>query len=261
MGGKLTVMIRQENGETHSFKAHTGRLERHFDGSSVFDETKFMKIVRGSRYLKCTPDDFNAHNDYENNSAYFAPYYYGLLLFDFKNKQVYACNGYSCVMTATSKFLVGDMREPMERYSDSPEGFLSYVGTFSDSGGCGHLAAVYDFVKSGSRILHRGRVISEGDKSFLEVLASVLGVQEPLSGDNLWSEIRKRYYEICVGYRQWAPDFDDIEAQPFGWEIHNGDDSINYVAEAFDYCRKEALLSKDDIFAWERYVAELDEKL
>jgi hypothetical protein len=259
MGGKLTVMIRQENGETHSFKAHTGRLERHFDGSSVFSETQFMKTVRESDYLKCAPVDSTAHDDYENNSAYFAPYHYGLLLFDFKNKQVYACNGYSCVMTATSKFLVGDMRESMEEYSDSPETFLSYVEAIGDSGGCGHLAEFYDFVKSGSRILHRGRVISEGNKSFLEVLASVLEIPESLAGDNLWREIRRRYDEIRVGYREWYPDFDDIEAQPLGWVIHNGNSSINYITGAFDYCMKEALLSKEDIFAWESYLTELDE--
>jgi hypothetical protein len=259
MGGKITVMIRQRNGKKHSFKAHTSRLERHFGGAKLLDEDLFMSSIKSSGYLKDSPTNFAAHDDYENNSAFFAPYHYGLLLVDFKSQFVFSKNYYSGFMNFTSQFVANDLYKPIRKFSNNVDDFLAWIADF-DAPIYAHLLGLYNSVEIGSKIFHRNQLISEGDKSFLEILAIVLGAPQSPSNDVLWAGIKQKSEEIYANDTLELDDFNDIAAHPLGWAIHNGDGSVDYITDVFEYCKKEELLSQDDLAAWVNYLADRQKK-
>lgn len=259
MGGKLTVMIRQKNGEKHSFKTHTSRLEQHFGGSKLLDENLFMDSVRNAGYLKYLPTNYAEHNDYESNSAFFAPYYYGLLFVDFKGKCVFSNNDFAGFMTFTSEFVANDLYKLVRRFANNVDDFIAWIADF-DAPIYAHLLGLYNSVEIGSKIFHRNKLISEGDKSLLEVLAIVLGAPQSPSKDVLWAGIKQKSEEIYANDTLELDDFDDIAAHPLGWVIHNGDGSVDYISDVFEYCKKEELLSQDDLDAWVNYLADRQKK-
>ena len=94
MGGRLVLCQITSDGVKKSAKIGTWFLNKlnslDFLNEEYFNH--FMKRENISLELDLTNDVFD---DYDDDKANFAPYHYGILIFDFKNKKVFSLNNYN----------------------------------------------------------------------------------------------------------------------------------------------------------------------
>lgn len=106
MGGMISFVARKENGATLAVKLSTWELDKIFNDPKIADESFLDKLLMNGDYLKDQNSPDTEHNNYESRKAVKAPYHYGLLLIDYKNKELLSANNYSSFLnTGTIKLL------------------------------------------------------------------------------------------------------------------------------------------------------------
>lgn len=94
---KITIAIRFSDDTISTFKVHKSIQYMTFSNILyLLDEQLLKKYLEENNYLlERSAKTLEAHQDYDEDSAFFAPYDYGITFIDFKNKTVYDYNGYS----------------------------------------------------------------------------------------------------------------------------------------------------------------------
>lgn len=87
MGGCITVIIREENGQTHSLLRHTGRLPSILSNPKLFkkDESWLQSYINEKPYLYENDPDFKQPA---------APSSYGIIVIDWQNNKIISANHY-----------------------------------------------------------------------------------------------------------------------------------------------------------------------
>lgn len=88
MGGKITMVIRRENGETHQFKTLTG-IEDHLFQNLEFNSGNFDLAI--TQFIDFLEKD--EHHSTRVHSLY--PYHYGILVIDFQDKAIHSLQSYN----------------------------------------------------------------------------------------------------------------------------------------------------------------------
>lgn len=88
MGGKITMVIRRENGQTYQFKTLTG-IEDHLFQSTEFNSGNFDLAI--TNFVNFLEND--EHHTTRVYSLY--PTHYGILVIDFQDKSIHSLQSYN----------------------------------------------------------------------------------------------------------------------------------------------------------------------
>lgn len=102
MGGKVAVVVRYKDKQCVAFKVHTSFLKNTLNTPKALDENWLKKCIVDHDLLHDNEDGEIMSQEYESDKAVLAPYYYGIILFDYYNNTIATANNYNAIITAST---------------------------------------------------------------------------------------------------------------------------------------------------------------
>lgn len=257
---QLTLAIRFSNSKIWKGKIHKSSGMSLFENIIFFyDEQKLKDFI--SKFYDIEQDsDLGKHNDYDDQTALFAPYGYGILFIDFFQKKVYSCNDYSGFMNYSvseikyeleNRFLKGNFLT-LDNFIKE-ENFIKrgFALDYSES------KMIFTEDRNVKKIHTRDyswlfNICSGIDKDVqFEYNASVINKKFIIDGKNDFDivfSVIEMFNEIHANDEN-AFHLDYLNIKPRGWDFFQGfSDSIN--CDFYEDLKKTIVFSKDEDKMW-----------
>lgn len=262
MGGRLVLAQITSDGVKKSAKIGTWFLNR-LNTLDLLNEEYFNEVAKKHNLFTETTDKPEEHNDYENDSAMFAPYHYGILLIDFKDKKVFSCNNYNGFLNfGTSKVAsdyeqLGHKKQTEIKIQDFEGNVKEVLSIFEEN--------PFEFTtprmiescirNNGCLYLNGSKFIIKEDDDYFSVAARIYGKDlSKLSKAESRSYITDNWSEENrYNLKSWT----NIQITKPGWEIINGDRSYLYLKSAYDYYTETHMLNQDEKALWLEEIEEV----
>lgn len=262
MGGRLVLAQVTSEGVKKSAKIGTWFLNR-LNTLDLLNEEYFNEVANKHNLFKETTNNKQEHNDYENDSAMFAPYHYGILLIDFKDKKVFSCNNYNgFLLFGTSKVasdyeVLGRNKQIEIKIQDSKGNTKEVVSIFEEN--------PFEFTtprmiescirNKGCMYVNNSKFIIREDDDYFSIAARIYGkdlskLTKEQAKDYIYKKMEDHDFEDLKG---WT----NIEITKPGWEIINGDRSYYYLKSAYDYYTQTNMLSEEEKNLWLKEIEEV----
>lgn len=236
MGGLVTLMARFEDGSKVAVKVSTSEIGGTWNSIAMLDELNFKRTLaaKGHQYSPATSCD--QHRDYDDHRAAFAPYHYGLIFFDFKEKEVFSANDYCHYALLSSYFIRHEC--------------LVWPGSDVD-----HLMASWSLEPA----VNAGAIFTYAGEQIAYPVGDVNAVRAKIAGFEPSSLSREQIMERLDSAAQVRnhSDLNDVRISIPDWIITNGDNRKHYIKPVLEYCLEQDLLTPLDIACWEEHLAEL----
>ena len=102
MGGKVAVAVRYKNKECIAFKVHTSFFKNNLNTPNALNENWLKQLIIDHDLLHDNDDIESMSEEYDSDKAVLAPYYYGIILFDYYNNTIATANNYDAILTAST---------------------------------------------------------------------------------------------------------------------------------------------------------------
>ncbi|MBI6724790.1 hypothetical protein YA0089_14300 [Pseudomonas viridiflava] len=238
MGGKLTIMARFEDDSKIALKMSTNELSMRFNAIDLFTAEGFKALVDTERYKSMPATTCIEHDTYEGYKTAFAPYYYGLLLFDYKEKRIFASNDMCGFLELSSRLIKGDYL--MDRDDDISFAHSSFP--------------LVDAIRMSADITLNGEPFEFQEGSLNDFRAKMYGLDlQALSFDDY--QVHKKA-EMAKARPYYTHEMSDVQITLPGWVVTHGDGSVQYVKPIFEYCQEQGMLEPLDVECWENYLAQ-----
>lgn len=238
-----------------------------FNSLDLLDENYFNEFVKNHNLFKETTEDKQVHNDYENDCGMFAPYYYGILLIDFKDKKVFSCNDYNGFLCFGINNVISDY-EKIGHLKQTKIEIHDIKGNVIEK----TIFEENEFEIPTPRMIEscirkKGVMYVDGKKYMIKEDADYFSIAAQLYGKDLSSlsyEEAKMYirnnrmkdvFEFS-SFKNWT----NIEITMDGWEIINGDKSFHYLKSAYDYYCTTNMLNEKEKEVWLEEIAEAEKR-
>ena len=262
MGGRLVLAQVTSEGVKKSAKIGTWFLNR-LNTLDLLNEEYFNEVAKKHNLFKETTNNISEHNYYESDNAMFAPYHYGILLIDFKDKKVFSCNNYNGFLNfGTNKVamdyeVLGHNKQTEIKVQDFEGNVKEVFSIFEENPFEYTTPRMLDSCirNKGCLYLNGSKYIIKDDDDYFSLASRIYG--KDLS--KLSKEEAKKYmYEkmdnnTINSLHEWT----NIQIQKPGWEIINGDRSYLYLKSAYDYYVETHMLSEEEKSIWEEELEEL----
>jgi hypothetical protein len=266
MSGRLILGQITSDGEKRATKIDTWFLKK-FNSLDLLDENYFNEFSKKHNLFKEKTEDKKVHYDYENDMGMFAPYYYGILLIDFKNKKVYSCNNYNGFLS----FGIENVKNDYEKIGihkqtiiemHDMKGNITHISIFEENKFELPTPRMIESCirKKGTMYVDGKEYPIKKEEDYFSVAAKLYGQDlSLLSYEKAKSYIknnRMKDSSDIFSLNGW----NNIEIKLDGWEIINGDKSFNYFKEAYDYYSKNQILNDKEKDIWLEEIKETEEK-
>lgn len=262
MGGKLILAQVTSEGVKRSTKIGTWFLSK-MNSVDILNEKYFNEFAEKHSLFQGTTESKEEHNDYENDKGMFAPYFYGILLIDFKDKKVFSCNNYNGFLI----FGISNVKNDYEKIGMNKQEKIKII----DMKGNENEVSIFEENEINlptpriieSCIRNKGTMYVDGKKYIIKEKADYFSVAAQLYGKdlNLCSKEEAKEYIKNKGKNHSSEfslkDWQNIEIKVGGWEIINGDGTFHFIKSAYDYYSTINMLSEKEKEIW---IDELSEK-
>lgn len=261
MGGKLNVIVKLENSNIFSFKLFTAEYENLLNTPHILNENYLTKALQDKNIIivKNTEISQEEHNDYESQNSLLAPYYYGLILIDYKNQHILSYNDYSDFFSFNSYELQHFIKKSnLTKYDN--ETLVQKLTNGASNGDINYLEnkisifnnihMLFNAIKYELPIYYKDKILTGNLAQVIEEISNITYPKKsPLfylgEGDDEHSLI-----EEGIG---------DLRIIPNDWKITSL--FSENVKEVLSYMQNNNIkLSNADMIAWEQYFKELSDK-
>lgn len=236
MGGLVTLMARFEDDSQVVVKVSTSEIGGTWNSIAMLDESNFKSTfaAKGHKYepaISC-----GQHRDYDDDGSAFAPYHYGLIFFDFKEREVFSANDYC-------------------RYALLSSYFIRHECLVWPRNDIDHLMASWSLEPA----VNAGAIITYEGEQIVYPIGDVNAVRTKIAGFDPLSLSREQIMERLDSAAQVRnrSDLNDVKISIPDWIITNGDNRKHYIRAVLQYCLEQNLLTPLDIECWEEHLAEL----
>lgn len=275
MGGIVTVAIRKSDNSLHAFKHGTWFVEYNINDINSLDEDKlFAKLAHHN--LESGRTDRQTHEDYDSRRAFFAPYHYGILFFDFINKKVFSNNDYNGFQVFGSNFikteylrdgkklLDNDYKLKLYSYKNGKLEMDKEINTLEENPKQFNIAFPYHFhqaIKNGAEIRFGDeKIYPENVNEFYSLIA---GYDLKDKTEEEYKEILTQYLkkdkELIVNINDWS----DVTIIMPGWSVHydNFETLYQYLLdEKVDLSEEEKEVWQEEIIREKRKHEDSDDE-
>lgn len=265
MGGRLILAQVTAEGVKKSTKIGTWFLNK-LNTLDLLNEEYFNQVSKKHNLFKETTNNKQEHNDYESDNAMFAPYHYGILLIDFKDKKVFSCNNYNgFLMFGTNKVIMdyenfGRNKQTEIKVQDFEGNLKEVYSIFEET--------PFEFTtprmiescirNKGNLYVNNSRFIIRQDDDYFSIAARIYGQDlSKLSKEQAKQYIEDKYSRDDDYNGQDLKGWTNIEITKPGWEIINGDKSYRYLKSAYDYYTQTNMLNEEEKMLWLKQLEEV----
>lgn len=266
MGGMVAILARFKDNTKMSFRISTGCLLPYHD-LRMLDEDYFKSFAKKEEhYIEDAVADYE-QEDYYNARCFFAPYDYGLLFFDFKEKVVWSSNNYNGFFSLSTWQVKSQYEELADTlsYGKQTKETLSikekdYVnGEFIERRKYHFLEDYSEFFGSLfyiQQVLDKAGTFTYKGNPLPKELTDIYSILSYINGEDLLSEENLKKDRVEKKTRFLRSDTCDLDAALPDWSIHNGDGNVSYIQPIFDYVVKHNILNDTDLKYWNLYLAD-----
>lgn len=260
MGGRLVLTQIESNGKIRSTKIGTWLLPR-INSLDFLNEDYFNEFATKNN-LFSEENDYLKQDEYDSSGAVFAPYDYGILVFDFKDQKVFSCNGYSGYLL----FGENNVRIDYEHIGSTEQTQVKIINLSGET----NYQSIYGdhnleirtprLIESCLRL--NGKLFKDGHPFILRDTDDFFTIAARIYGRSLKGVSRREIYEqhenddaedFMSHWDKWS----NMEVKVPNWEILNGDNSADYIRSAFNYYTMIDVLSDEEKEVWLKYISEI----
>jgi hypothetical protein len=266
MGGMVVILARFKDNSKMSFRTSTGCLTS-FHDLRMLDENYFKDhVVKEELYIEDAVADYE-QEDYYNARCFFAPYDYGLLFFDFKEKQVWSSNNYNGFFLLSSWLIRSQyetLAQILSRGKQTTETLSISEGSFVD--GETVIVRKYHFLEDYSQnfsslfyiqqVLDRKGTFIYKDKPLPAELTDIYSILAYINGEDYLTPDALKKGPPEREWKTLRSDMCDTVAVIPEWTVHDGDGNSRYIQLVFDYVQSQNLLTAKDLQYWSVYLTE-----
>ncbi|MDU8350438.1 hypothetical protein RYA05_00855 [Pseudomonas syringae pv. actinidiae] len=236
MGGLVTLMARFEDDSRVAVKVSTSEIGGTWNSVAMLDESNFKSTLAAKGHKYSPANSCSQHRDYDDDGSAFAPYHYGLIFFDFKEKEVFSANDYC-------------------RYALLSSYFIRHECLVWPSADIDHLMASWSLEPA----VNAGAIITCEGGPIVYPAGDVNAVRTKIAGFDPLSLSREQIMERLDSAAQMKDHtyLNDVKISMPDWIITNGDNRKHYIRAVLQYCLEQNLLTPLDIECWEEHLAEL----
>lgn len=275
MGGVVTVAIRKSDNSLHALKHGTWFVEYNINDINSLDEDKlFAKLTHHN--LESKRADRQTHEDYDSRCAFFAPYHYGILFFDFINKKVFSNNDYNGFQVFGSSFIKTEYLRDGKKLLDNDYKLKLYgykngqlevdkeINTLQENPKQFNIAFPYHFhqaIKNGAEIRFKDERIYPQDVN--EFYALIAGYDLKNKSDQERQEMLEQYLKKDDSLRMNTNDWSDVRIIMPGWSVHydNFETLYQYLLdEKVDLSQEEQEIWQEEIMREKRKHEDSDDE-
>lgn len=263
MGGTVTILARFKDNTKMAFRISTGCLLP-FHDLNFLDEDKFKVYVKEQSLYRGDDVTDDEHTDYYNSKSFFAPYDYGLLFFDFKEKHVWSSNNYNGFFSLSSwlikqqynelAYTLAGTDETKETFTITeydlvdgqfvPYTTYHYLDVYTEY--YGSLFYMQQVLDRKGTFIYKGNPLPEQATDLYSILAYI-------NGQDLLTEEKLKTKPERVRVRTFTQDICDVNAVLPDWFFHDGDGSKRDVQKVLDYLLPLNILTDKDLEYWDFY--------
>lgn len=265
MGGKLTLTQITSDGLKKSCKVGTWFLEK-MGSLDFLNETYFNEFVVKNNLFSESKDEIARYDSYDEDSAMFAPYDYGIVVFDFKDKKVFSCNNYNGFLIFGTKNIeseyekIGRLQQESSKTYDVKGNMISEKSIYEEN----DLRLITPRMiesclrNKGNLYIDKTPFIYEENDNYFTVATKIYGKDlSLLTKEQEQNYIQERYNtnksnDSKYDLKNWL----NIEIKKEGWEILNGDGTNEYIKNALTYYDNSNQLTEKENRLWKRYLKE-----
>lgn len=270
MGGRLVLSQVTSDGVKKSTKIGTWFLNK-LNSLDFLDEEYFNKIMKEENIELKEDITEEIFDDYDDDKANFAPYHYGILIFDFKDKKVFSLNNYNGFLIFGQNNIFKDYekigrtkQEEINIYTYKDNKPLKSESIYeSNNLDIKTPRMIESCIRLGGEIyINDKRFIIRKNDDFFSIAAKLYGkdiygmTNEEFSQYSYERNRRLINKDGSFDLNDWT----NIKIQLPGWEIINGDSTKNYIRSAFYYYSVTNLLTDKEKKLWEDFLYKTSEK-
>lgn len=269
-GGRLVLSQVTSDGVKKSTKIGTWFLNK-LNSLDFLDEEYFNKIMKEENIELKEDITEEIFDDYDDDKANFAPYHYGILIFDFKDKKVFSLNNYNGFLIFGQNNIFKDYekigrtkQEEINIYTYKDNKPLKSESIYeSNNLDIKTPRMIESCIRLGGEIyINDKRFIIRKNDDFFSIAAKLYGkdiygmTNEEFSQYSYERNRRLINKDGSFDLNDWT----NIKIQLLGWEIINGDSTKNYIRSAFYYYSVTNLLTDKEKKLWEDFLYKTSEK-
>jgi hypothetical protein len=264
MGGMVAVLARFKDNTKMSFRISTGCLTP-FHDLRLLDEDYFKAFVKKEEYyIEDAVADYE-QEDYYNARCFFAPYDYGLLFFDFKEKHIWSSNNYNGFFSLSSWQVKSQYKEIADILSYGTQTKETLTITEQDYVNGEFITRreyhfLEDYSQEFSSIFYMQQVLDKkGTFTYKgnplpDEITDIYSLLAYINGEDLLLEENLKRDRVKNRTRFLRSDTCDLDAVLPDWTIYNGDGNVSYIQPIFDYVVKHNILNERDLKYWNQYL-------
>lgn len=263
MGGRLILAQVTSQGVKKSCKVGTWFLDK-LGSMDFLNEDYFNKFAKKNKLFLETTENMAIHNSYDNDSSMFAPYHYGVIIFDFQKKKVFSCNDYNgFLIFGTSNIemdyeKIGRVKQESYKTQDFEGKILSTTSFYEENDARIPTPRMIESCirNKGEMYVNNTKIIISGDDDYFSIAARIYGKDLSL----LSREEEKNYLkernaiDDNKSFSHNIEDWTNIEMKKQDWEIFNGDSSSKYIELVLNEYRNK--LTDQETTMWQEYIQE-----
>lgn len=260
----VSILARFTDDTKMAFRISTGCMQP-FHDLDLLDEDKFKAHVEKEQYYIDEEVTDQHHQDYYNARCFFAPTDYGLLFFDFKEKQLWSSNNYNSFFLLSTwlvKSQYSYLADILSLGNETKETLTVSEGAFVN----GQIVTTkeYHFLAEYSehfsslfyiqQVLDRKGTFKYKNNMLPNTLNDLYSILAYITGEDLLSDAALKKGPQRLQFKTFTMDMHDMEAILPDWCFHNFDGRQKSVQSVFDYVQQENLLSERDAHYWNVYL-------
>lgn len=269
MGGRLVLGQITSDGRKKSVKIGTWFLNK-LNSLDFLNEEYFNNFMKREKISLELDESDEIFDDYDDDKANFAPYHYGILIFDFKNKKVFSLNNYN-------GFLIFGQNNVFKDYEQIGRNRQEEIKIYSfKDNDLQRTESIYDsnnlnittprMIESCIRI--GGEMIINDKKFTIRKNDDFFSIAAKLYGKDIYGMTNEEFSQYSYERNRKIlnddgsfdlNDWTNIKIQLPGWELINGDSTKNYIRSAYYYYDFNNELSLKEKKLWEDFLYKTSE--
>lgn len=269
MGGRLVLTQITSEGQKKSSKIGTWFLNK-LNSLDFLDEKYFNEFMKRENVSLEVDEGDDIFDDYDEDKANFAPYHYGILIFDFKNKKVFSLNNYNGFLifgqnnVFTDYEKIGRTKQEEIKIYSFKDNQLQRIESIYDSNNLN--ISTPRMIESCIRL--NGEMYINDKKFIIRENDDFFSIAAKLYGKDIFGMTNEEFSQYSyerdrkIINKDGSFDLNDwtnINIKLPGWEIINGDSSKDYIRSTYYYYDFNNELTVKEKRLWEDFLYKTSE--